>query len=104
MTVADVGAAHGAASTPAKPLKCEVTHTCSQEQSCRLPDLEASARGVPMTTEDEPVICAICNRGRVMKRMEQFAFHQMSDKGYVHCRVSILIGTCDSCHAKSIDD
>jgi len=39
-----------------------------------------------------------------MKRMEQFAFHQMSDKGYVHCRVSILIGTCDSCHAKSIDD
>jgi len=57
-----------------------------------------------MTAEDEPIPCDTCNKGRVTKRREQFAFRQMSNKGHVYCCVEVLIGTCDYCHAKSIDD
>jgi hypothetical protein len=31
------------------------------------------------------------------------AFRQWSDKGYIHCRVTILIGTCNNCHAKYLE-
>ena len=56
-----------------------------------------------MAAEDKPVICEFCKKGRVTRHMEVVAFRQCSDKGYVQCRVMILIGTCDSCHAKSLD-
>jgi hypothetical protein len=56
-----------------------------------------------MAAEDKPVICEFCKKGRVTRRMEVVAFRQCSDKGYVQCRVMILIGTCDSCNAKSLD-
>jgi len=56
-----------------------------------------------MTAEDEPVICEFCKEKRVTASMEEMAFRQWSDKGYVHCWVKILIGTCDNCHAKSFD-
>ena len=56
-----------------------------------------------MAVEDEPVICEICKQGRVTKRMEEMAFRQWSDKGYIHCRVTILIGTCNNCHAKYLE-
>jgi hypothetical protein len=56
-----------------------------------------------MVAEDEPIICEICQKGRVTKCMEGMAFRQWSDKGYVHCRVTILMGTCDNCGAKSLD-
>jgi hypothetical protein len=61
------------------------------------------ARDGTMAAEDESVICAICKIGRVTKRMEQVAFRQLTNKGYVHCRVTILVGTCDNCQAKSTD-
>ena len=51
----------------------------------------------------EPTICEICKRGRVTKRMEEMAFRQWSNKGYIQCRVTILVGTCDSCRVKSLD-
>ncbi len=56
-----------------------------------------------MAVEDEPVICEICKQGRVTKRMEEMAFRQWSDKGYIHCRTTILIGTCNNCHVKHLD-
>ena len=56
-----------------------------------------------MAAGDEPVMCEICKKGRVTKRMEEMAFRQWSDKGYVHCRVTILMGTCNKCRAKSLD-
>jgi hypothetical protein len=56
-----------------------------------------------MAAEDKPVICEFCKKERVTRRMEVVAFRQWSDKGYVQCRVMILIGTCDSCNAKSLD-
>jgi hypothetical protein len=57
-----------------------------------------------MTAEDGPIICPFCKNGRVTKRMEGVAFRQWSNKGYVHCRVMILMGTCDNCHTKSLDE
>ena len=54
-----------------------------------------------MAVEDEPVICEICKQGRVTKRMEEMAFRQWSDKEYIHCRATILIGTCNNWHQKS---
>jgi len=47
--------------------------------------------------------CEFCKKGRVIKRMESMAFRQASDKGYIHCRVMIMTGTCDGCHTKLID-
>jgi hypothetical protein len=35
--------------------------------------------------------------------MEEMAFRQWSDKGYIPCRVTILVGTCDNCRVKSLD-
>jgi hypothetical protein len=56
-----------------------------------------------MAAEDEPTICAICEQGRVTKRMKEIAFRQWTDKGYIHCRVTILVGSCDNCGVKSLD-
>ncbi len=35
--------------------------------------------------------------------MEEMAFRQWSDKGYIHCRVTVVVGTCDKCRVKSLD-
>jgi hypothetical protein len=31
-----------------------------------------------------PIMCEICKQGRVTKRMEELAFRQWSDKGYIN--------------------
>jgi len=56
-----------------------------------------------MAAGDESTICEICKRGRVTKRIQEMAFRQWSDKGYIHCRGTILVGTCDSCSVKSLE-
>jgi hypothetical protein len=34
--------------------------------------------------------------------LEEIAFRQSSDKGYVHCRVELSVGTCDNCGSKTL--
>jgi hypothetical protein len=66
--------------------------------------VRAKATAGGSTMADELIICVFCKKGRVTKRMEGMAFRQSNgDNGYVHCRVMISIGTCDNCHAKSLD-
>jgi hypothetical protein len=48
-------------------------------------------------------MCEICKKGRVVKRAEELAFRQWSNKGYVHCQVRVFMGTCNKCGAKSLD-
>jgi hypothetical protein len=48
-------------------------------------------------------MCEFCKRGRVIKRMEEIAFRQPSDIGYIRCRVAVSIGFCDVCEATSGD-
>ena len=56
-----------------------------------------------MAIQQKPPICTVCKEGHVTKRMEEIAFRQWSDLGFMCCRVAILIGTCDICDAKSLD-
>jgi hypothetical protein len=48
--------------------------------------------------------CELCERGVKTSREEDLAFQQWTDRGYVSCRVTIPISTCDCCDAKSWDD
>ena len=36
--------------------------------------------------------------------MQEIAFHQWTNKGYVFCRLSVPMGVCDSCDAKVWDE
>src|SRR5215475_201795 len=85
------------------PPVCELAHTSPQNISRRLSTLGRRRGDRAMAAGDEATICEICKRGRVNKRREEMAFRQWSDKGYIHCRVTILVGTCDNCRAKSLD-
>jgi hypothetical protein len=56
-----------------------------------------------MSGIEEPELCPRCKRGRVRARLEEIAFQQSTDKGYVQCRTTIAMGVCDACGAKSWD-
>jgi hypothetical protein len=45
--------------------------------------------------------CDFCKRGRVVTRCEELRFYQWTARGYLSCRVSIPMGTCDECGAKT---
>jgi hypothetical protein len=55
-------------------------------------------------TSKEPTICLICGKGQVIKRNGEIAFRQWSDKGYIHCRVTIPIAICKRCDARFSPD
>ena len=48
--------------------------------------------------------CNFCRQGRVIARHEEIAFRQMTDKGYVYCRVTVPVGRCNRCGAGSIGE
>jgi hypothetical protein len=56
-----------------------------------------------MAAKDELPICDFCRVGPVIKRTDEMAFRQWSDKGYVHCRVTLMIGVCSNCQARALD-
>jgi hypothetical protein len=51
----------------------------------------------------EGEICDFC-RGRMIAQNREIAFRQWTDKGYVHCRVTILAHVCTQCGYKSCDE
>jgi hypothetical protein len=55
---------------------------------------------------DERILdrCELCAQGVKFTRNEDLAFQQWTDRGYVSCRVTIPMSTCDCCNAKSWDD
>ena len=57
-----------------------------------------------MSANDRTTRCFLCNKGRVVTRMEELNFRQWSDKGYVHCRVMVPMEVCDNCGAKSLGE
>ena len=56
-----------------------------------------------MTADNGAVCCDFCKKGHLTWRLEEMAFRQSSDKGYVHCRVELSVGTCDNCGLKSLE-
>ncbi len=55
-----------------------------------------------MADDSDTIICDFCKQGKVALKLEEMTFRQWSDRGYVHCRVEILMGTCDACGSKSL--
>jgi len=47
----------------------------------------------------ERIVCVLCGKGHITRQKRDVAFRQWSDKGYIHCRVTIPIDICDHCHA-----
>jgi hypothetical protein len=56
-----------------------------------------------MAADDKGAPCPFCKTGRMFKRMETIAFRQRSDRGDVHCRVSIEVALCHQCGSRSLD-
>ncbi len=44
--------------------------------------------------------CYYCKRGQFIRRAEELAFHQWTDKGYIYCRVKGMVGVCDRCGSR----
>ena len=57
-----------------------------------------------MTEDNDTAICSLCGKGRVTMKLEEIAFRQWSDKGYIQCRVEVMMGTCQNCGAKSFSE
>lgn len=57
-----------------------------------------------MNTTQGSDICDQCQRGRMVRKTQQIAFHQWTDKGYVACEATIPMLVCDACGAKTWDD
>lgn len=56
-----------------------------------------------MPVDDRVTACDFCHRKQVTWRTETMAFRQSSDKGVVHCRAELAVGTCQSCGTKSLE-
>jgi len=35
------------------------------------------------------------------ERVDEIAFHQWTDKGYVFCRLTVPLGVCDTCGSRN---
>ena len=57
-----------------------------------------------MTEDNDVPVCHFCRKGRLIMKMEEIAFQQWSDKGYVRCSVTVPVGTCENCGAKSFSE
>jgi len=55
-----------------------------------------------MATEGDFAVCNLCRRGRVSSSVKELNLRQLSDKGYVHFRVTVAVGICDSCGDESL--
>jgi hypothetical protein len=79
---------------------CDAVHTPLAE--ARSGYLSEFSAGGLMAEGNDPNICDICRKGHLTLKMEEIAFRQWSDKGYIRCRVTMSVGTCDKCGAKSL--
>jgi hypothetical protein len=56
-----------------------------------------------MSDSSEIDICDFCRRGLVVKSLQQLSFRQLTRKGYISCRVNILVASCADCGARGWD-
>jgi hypothetical protein len=57
-----------------------------------------------MPGNSEAGVCDICNRGIVVREMQEIAFRQWTSKGYISCRVTIPVTLCPECGARNWDE
>ena len=53
---------------------------------------------------DDLEVCPVCKAGHFLKRDEEMAFLQWTDKGLLRCRAHIDVAICDSCGFKTWDE
>src|ERR1043166_8521824 len=59
----------------------------------------------PRTSTDERAsTCAFCGQGTAIRRDEELQFYQLTNRGYVFCKVKIPMDVCSQCHAKNWDE
>jgi hypothetical protein len=51
--------------------------------------------------KEETTICEFCRKGHVIQRLEDIAFRQWSDVGWISCQVAVSIGVCNVCNART---
>jgi len=56
-----------------------------------------------MSIKESGGVCHFCKKGKFIKRTEEIAFHQATDKGDVHCRITVSLDVCDQCGSRNWD-
>jgi hypothetical protein len=54
-----------------------------------------------MASEDNFIVCDLCERGRLSSSVRELRVRQSSDKGHVHFSATIEVRICEFCGAKS---
>ena len=57
-----------------------------------------------MSDSTDTDLCDFCKVGRLVTRDEEIAFHQLTNRGYIYCRVTVPMGICDRCEAKTLGE
>jgi hypothetical protein len=57
---------------------------------------------VTMPHKKETAVCEFCRKGHVIRHLEDIAFRQWSDVGWISCRVAVSIDVCDVCNARTL--
>lgn len=47
--------------------------------------------------------CPVCRRGRLVRTIVDFRFHQNTDRGRLTCRLALPVGTCSHCGFEMLD-
>jgi hypothetical protein len=57
-----------------------------------------------MSNTNDADVCDVCNRGMVVRKMQEIAFHQWTSKGNVFCRVCVPTAICTECGASHANE
>ena len=57
-----------------------------------------------MSNTNDADVCDVCNRGIVVRKMQEIAFHQWTSKGNVFCRVTVPTVICAECGASQSNE
>jgi len=57
---------------------------------------------VTMPHKEETTICEFCRKGHNIRHLEDIAFRQWSDIGWISCRVAVSIDVCNVCNARTL--
>jgi hypothetical protein len=57
-----------------------------------------------MSDTNDAGVCDVCNRGKIVRKAQEIAFHQWTSKGNVFCRVIVPTAACAECGASQANE
>jgi hypothetical protein len=57
-----------------------------------------------MSDTNDADVCDVCNRGTIVRKAREVAFHQWTSKGNVFCRVVVPTAICAECGASQSNE